>query len=222
MLSPGAFRVVGVRLVLLGGVSGQRQEDLVEAGVAQGELGDDDARVVEASHDLRQEGRVGDGCADRLSLDLRLGPGELGDDRAYGGQVRRLLGPDGERLGTRPGLELGGRAAGDHAAAVDDRDVVGQGVGLLEVLRGEQDRDAVGHELTHLLPQAQPRAGVEARGRFVEKEDFGAADKAGREVEAAAHPTGVRLGGAPRRVLQLERREQLAGALPGVGTRHAE
>ena len=35
-------------------------------------------------------------------------------------------------------LELAGRALGDHAAVVDDRDAVGELVGLVEVLRAQQ------------------------------------------------------------------------------------
>ena len=43
-----------------------------------------------------------------------------------------------------PSLELGRRALGDEPAVVEHGDPVGQLVGLLEVLRGEEDRDAVG------------------------------------------------------------------------------
>src|SRR5580704_1870666 len=43
-------------------------------------------------------------------------------------------------------LQLGGGAAGDHAAVIDDDDPVGELIGLVEVLRGQQQRDAVGDE----------------------------------------------------------------------------
>ena len=43
-------------------------------------------------------------------------------------------------------LELVGRAAGDDLAVVDDRDRVGQLVGLLEVLGRQQERRALADE----------------------------------------------------------------------------
>ena len=49
---------------------------------------------------------------------------------------------DLDALATDLGLELVGGAAGDRPAVVDDEDVVGELVGLLEVLRGEQQRGA--------------------------------------------------------------------------------
>ena len=41
-------------------------------------------------------------------------------------------------LATDAALQLGGRAPLDHHAVVDDRDLVGEAVGFVEVLRGEQ------------------------------------------------------------------------------------
>ena len=50
-----------------------------------------------------------------------------------------------------------GRALGDEPAAVDDADPVGELVGLLEVLRGEEDRHAeLVVEPPHLLPHRWP------------------------------------------------------------------
>ena len=43
-------------------------------------------------------------------------------------------------------LQLAAVSLGDDPAVVDDDDAVGQLVGLVEVLGGEQQRDAVGHE----------------------------------------------------------------------------
>ncbi|MGH3191887.1 MAG: hypothetical protein ACRDPY_35820 [Streptosporangiaceae bacterium] len=60
--------------------------------------------------------------------DLR--PGRLGQ----AGQVQPLR--------ADPPLQLGGGALGDQAAAVEDRDRVCQPIGLLQVLRGEEDGHA--------------------------------------------------------------------------------
>ena len=53
---------------------------------------------------------------------------------------------------------------------VDDRDVVGQLVGLLQVLRGQQQRRALADQLADDLPHAEPAARVEAGGRLVEEQ----------------------------------------------------
>ena len=50
-------------------------------------------------------------------------------------------------------LEFLGGALGDHPAAVDHRDPVGELVGLLQVLRGEQDGDAAGDQLPDHVPE---------------------------------------------------------------------
>ena len=58
----------------------------------------------------------------------------------------RSVGVGGHRLDRRAadlGLQRRGRALGHDPAVVDDPDAVGQDVGLLEVLRGQEDRDAV-------------------------------------------------------------------------------
>ena len=54
-------------------------------------------------------------------------------------------------------------AAGDDATVVDDDDVVGEPLGLLQVLRRQQDRRALVHERLEHVPQLDARARVEAR-----------------------------------------------------------
>jgi hypothetical protein len=84
---------------------------------------------------------------------------------------------------------------------VDDGDRVGEAVGLLEVLGGEQHVGAAGDEGVDGLPQLVAAARVEAGGGLVEQQHAGCADQAGTEVEAATHATGVGpdRGGRPRR-----------------------
>ena len=96
------------------------------------------------------------------------------------------------------GLQAGRGAARDHAAAVDDDEVVGELVGLLEVLRGEQHGDTVGGEAADDVPHARCGARVEAGGRLVEEQHRGPADEAGGEVEPAPHAAGVGLDRAAR------------------------
>ncbi|BDZ59185.1 hypothetical protein GCM10025872_28420 [Barrientosiimonas endolithica] len=109
-------------------------------------------------------------------------------------------------------LELVGRALGDDLALVDHDDVVGQPVGLLEVLRGEQHGGAAAHQVGDDVPHVAAAARVEAGGRLVEEDHRRVGDQRAREVEPAPHAAGVGLGGAVGRVLEAELREQLAGA----------
>src|SRR5690606_40692935 len=74
-----------------------------------------------------------------------------------------------------------------HAPAVDERDALGEPVGLLEVLGGEQDARAARDDVTDDVPERLPGAGVETGGRFVEVHDARAGQQARREVEASPH-----------------------------------
>ena len=56
-----------------------------------------------------------------------------------------------------PPLELVRGALGDDPAVVEDGDPVGELVGLVEVLRGEEDRDAAGGELADARPTSARR-----------------------------------------------------------------
>ena len=88
-------------------------------------------------------------------------------------RARDVLGPgdhDLDPLAADLGLELVGRALGDRAAVVDDHDVVGEPVGLFEVLRGEQQRRAALDQLDDDLPHVGAAARVEAGGRLVEEQ----------------------------------------------------
>ena len=72
------------------------------------------------------------------------------------------------------GLERGRRALRDDVAAVDDADAVGEDVGLLEVLGGEEDGDAVlVREPADLLPERGAALRVEACRGLVEEQDRG-------------------------------------------------
>ena len=75
-----------------------------------------------------------------------------------------------------------GGALRDHVAVVDHDDVVGEAVGLFEVLRGEQQRGAVGNELLDHAPQARAPLRVETGGGLVEEQDLagGASSAAAR------------------------------------------
>ena len=101
----------------------------------------------------------------------------------------------GNRLDRRPPdlrLQLGGRALGHDVPVVDDPDAVGERVGLLEVLRGQEDGDAVlAREPRHLAPERASALHVEPGGRLVEEEDRRPVRECEREIEPALHPARV-------------------------------
>jgi hypothetical protein len=67
----------------------------------------------------------------------------------------------------------------------DHRDAVGEPVGLLEVLRGQQHGRAAGDAVLDRVPQRAAAARVEAGGRLVEEQHRRAGDERGGEVEPA-------------------------------------
>ena len=120
---------------------------------------------------------------------------------------------DLERRAPDLGLQLLGRAAGDDLAVVDDRDAVGQDVGLLEVLRGEEHRHAlVAGEVGDLLPHVRAAGGVQAGRRLVEEEDPRAVHERQREVQPALHAARVAADLAVGRVGEPDALDQLVAA----------
>ena len=95
---------------------------------------------------------------------------------------------------------------------VDHDDVVGEAVGLFEILGGEQQRGAVGDELLDHAPQASAALRVETRGRLVEEEHRRAVHERGGEVEPAPHAPAVGASGPVGGVDEIEALEELVGA----------
>ena len=105
---------------------------------------------------------------------------------------------------------------------IDDPDAVGEHVGFLEVLRGQEDGDAVvARQPVDLGPQRRPALDVEARGRLVEEEHARPVDERHREVEAPLHPARVAANLAVRGQRETDPRQQLAAALGPLGLRQA-
>jgi len=102
---------------------------------------------------------------------------------------------DRDDLERRPAdlcLERLRRALGDDAPGVDDPHAVGEDVGLLEVLRGQEDGHAVvAGQARDLVPQVRAARRVEARGRLVEEQQPRRVHEGKREVEPALHAAGV-------------------------------
>jgi hypothetical protein len=109
-------------------------------------------------------------------------------------------------------LELGSGALTHEPAVVDDRDPVGELVGLLQVLGGQQHRRARVDQVADQRPQVVAAGGVQAGGGLVQEQHPGAADQGGGQVQAAAHPPGVGLDLPVGHVYQVNALEDFAGA----------
>jgi hypothetical protein len=105
------------------------------------------------------------------------------------------------------GSERGGSLGADPAA-VDDRDLPRQAVGLLQVLGGEQNGHPVARQLGDDPPELLARARVKAGGRLVEQHDRRTADQSRREVEAPVHAARVDGRAAVGRIGELKALEQ--------------
>ncbi len=125
------------------------------------------------------------------------------------------LDDDLDALAADLGLQLARRALCDGATVVDDDDVVGELIGLFEVLGGQQQRGAGGDELADDVPEAEAAAGIEPGGGLVEEQHRRRRDQRHREVEPAAHAAGVGLDAAVGGVGEVEALEQLAGPSRG-------
>ena len=155
----------------LGAVAGERQEHVVEAGPGQPDVVDLDRAVLQPAGDAGQVGdavgRRGELARARVDVDLGAGAGEqLARRRQVGGVGDR----DDQAGVARLLLELQRRALRDDPAVVDHDDVVGELVGLFEVLRGQQQRGALGDEAAQHLPQIAAAARVQAGGGLVEEQ----------------------------------------------------
>ena len=202
---------VGV-LVDHGLVAGQVEEDVVEAGLAQGQSGDGDLRRVErAEHVGARPGPVRDRQLDHEVLDDRRLLRERREQLDRAAQGIAVAQRHRDDRGPQVGLELGRRPLGDDAPVVDHHDVAGQAVGFLEVLRGQQDRRAVADQLLDGDPQALAALGVQPGGRLVEEEDRRVRHQRGGQVQPPAHAARVGLQHAITGAGQAEFLEQLVG-----------
>ena len=166
----------------------QAQEDVVEARLAQGEAGHRDLGGVERAQHLGPHGRaVLDGELHDVVVDGR----RFVRERRQECHCRRHhLGTpqgDGDHRSAEIGLEVGRRPLGDDSAVVDDHDVAGQAVGLLEVLGGEEHGRPLRNQVLDHAPEVLAALWVETRRRLVEEQDRRAGDERGGQIESAPH-----------------------------------
>ena len=161
---PCSLSSVGARA--LERAPGLGQEDVVErrARAAAGSR----TRCPRRRARARRLARSSAPSSSRTATRLRAARRRLAEARQH--RRERARAPPGRRARPRPsGAPISAfsavrRALGDDLPAVDDADAVGEHVGLLQVLRREEDRDAVvGARRADLVPQRA--CGSAGRGR---------------------------------------------------------
>ena len=172
--------LIGCFLLVVSGqivVGGQAQVDVLQAGPVHGQPVQHRAALQgPAGQPVQLPGRVGG-----LHGDQAVGRDDAGWQvvgRAAGRQGEPDPGPgvispaDGRR-----------RALGHDLAVGDHRHPVGQGLGLVHVVRGEQDSGARGAQAAHDLPGLAAGARVEPGGRLVQEQQPGVADHPQGQVQ---------------------------------------
>ena len=188
-----------------------REEHIGERRRVQFDVRDLAAGSVERAYDLRRARR-------RLRSARRPSPRrEPSTISPNPSSARSTFGRSAGFAGTtstvgRPicALSLRRRVLGHDVSVVDDADAVGECVGLLEVLRREEHRDAVVvRELTNLVPQRGAALDVESGRRLVEEQDPRTVHECEREVEPALHPARVAVGPAVGGLRESDAFEQI-------------
>jgi hypothetical protein len=94
-------------------------------------------------------------------------------------------GPDRERLGKQPLPQLVG-SADRVQRRVQDRDAVAQALGLLQAMRGEEDRHAAPAEAVDQLMDVASGDRIQAGGRLVEEQHIRVAEQRPRQGDPLA------------------------------------
>ena len=107
---------------------------------------------------------------------------------------------------------------GQHAAVAHERDARAA-LGLVQVGRGHEDRDALRQELGEQPPEFPARHRVDAGGRLVEQDHGGLVHERAGQRELLLHAARQPVGQAAAERRQLHHLEQTVAALPVVGAR---
>ena len=135
----------------------------------------------------------------------------------------------GERTSTAESAEawrddlLDGRV-GDHAAAADDHQVLGDQRHLAHQMRGEEHGPALAGELLEQRPDPEDALGVEAVGRLVEDDRLRVPEQRGGDPEPLAHAEREAAGALARHAGEPDQVDHLvdARAADAVGLRHRQ
>jgi hypothetical protein len=196
-------------------VAGEGEEHLVQGRLVQGHVLGGDAGGAQPAQRLHERGwAIGRREHHPAAVPI-LGRLLAADPPQH------LQGPGPVPLGhghlqhraAHPVLELVGGAFADQPAVVDDGDPVGQPVGLLQVLGGEQHRGAALDQVADQPPEVAAAGRVQAGGRLVQQQHPGTAGQGGGQIQPPAHPARVGPDLPVGRLRQADAGQHLAGPL---------
>src|SRR5438105_1505966 len=171
--------------------AGQAEIDVVERRPAGCELGRGQAELADRDHrGMRRRPVQRDG--ERAAHGERvLGRDAAGAEHRERG-VRVSVDVHLEQLGPERAQERRRRVEGDDSTGVDDRDAVAEPLGLVEVVRREDNRHLVAppqhrDEIEELVADE----GIETDGRLVEEQDLWVREQRSRQFEPPALPPAV-------------------------------
>ncbi len=172
------------------------------------------ARAIEGADDLEQRRARSHGHGHHGTVGIARGRavGEGRQRRLACGEVLRRHDGHVDALTAHSQLELGRGARGHHAAVVEQDDVIGQVVGFVEVLSGQQQGHPIAHELLEEVPELDAAGRIQTGGGLVEEQHRWRGHQRGGQVEAAAHSSGEGLHQAVGVVGKAQPLEQLVGA----------
>jgi hypothetical protein len=120
-------------------------------------------------------------------------------------------------------LDEAARAAlRDDAPLVHDDEAVAQLLGLVHVVRRDDEGHALALEPEEPVPQDVPRLRVQPGRRLVEEQHLGVVDQAAGDRQAPLHPSGQRLDPVVAALGELREVQQGGGSLAHLGAGEPE
>ena len=132
---------------------------------------------------------------------------------ALAASSRRRSAARAPRASTYSPISCGGEPSADDAAAVHDDEPVAELLGLVHVVGGQHQRDALLLEPVQPVPQHVAGLRVEAGRRLVEQQQLGLVDQRPGDREPPLHAARQRLDPLVGPVAELHELEQLVGPL---------
>src|SRR5919107_5376157 len=117
-------------------------------------------------------------------------------------------------------LEILAATPGDDIAAVDERYILAERLGLLQVMRRQENGHPTTVEFLDVAPQLVAQLHVHTRRRLVQKEDFGVVNEGPREEHPPLHAARERVGALIALVREPETLQELLRPLAGLLLRH--
>src|SRR5919112_1302007 len=113
-------------------------------------------------------------------------------------------------------LELFAAPLGRDVTPVYQRDLIAQRLGLLQIMRRQQDGHPPTVQLPDVAPQLVAQLHVYARRRLVQEQHLGVVHEGPGEEHAPFHPSRERIGSLPTFPRELEPLQELLGPLAGL------